>query len=198
NVAELHNVQGHMRGYGAASSAGQIARQSATSSQGRGRASGNPATINVEPPSNAMKTYVNPTRLYSIAVPSNWQVYQQGNSGVTFAPQGGIGNINGQTEVVYGAIVNHYDPFGNAQGGYEGNISVQNATEDLLATVERSSPYLRVVNGSRKQLRLNGGTALAAELRGVDPKTGVDERITVVTRQLSDEHLVYVLFVTPE
>ena len=43
-----------------------------------------------------------------------------------------------------------------------------------------------------------GGTALAAALRGTDPNTGINERLTIVTRQLSDEHLVYLLFVTPE
>ncbi len=155
-----------------------------------------------------MKTFVNPTRLYSVSIPSNWQVYQQGNTGATFAPQGGIGSANGQTDVVVGAIINHYDPFGNAQGnglrgnssggGYMGNVTLQDATDDLLGTVQRSSPYLQVVSGSKQQLRVNGGTALSAALRGRDPNTGLDERITVVTRQLSDEPLVYLLFITPE
>jgi len=210
SVAELQNVKGRLGGFGTAPNGGPIARQGATGSQGRGRATGSatPASVRVEAPSASMKTYVNPTRLFSIAVPSNWQVYEQGNTGVTFAPPGGIGNVNGQADVVYGAIVNHYDPFGNTPGnslrgnpiggGYLGNVSLQDATDDLLATVERSSPYLRVVNGSKKQLQLGGGTALSATLRGVDPSSGLDERITVVTRQLSDEHLVYLLFITPE
>jgi predicted Zn-dependent protease len=212
NVAELQNVQGHMRGYGAARSTGEIARQSANTQQSRGRAtnggmaSSGSAAINVEAPSASMKRYVNPTRLFSVSIPSNWQVYQQGNTGVTFAPQGGIGTVNGQSDVVVGAIVNHYDPFGNANslqgsssgGGYMGNVTLQDATDDLIATVQRSSPYLQVVNGSRQQLRVNGGTALSAALRGRDPNTNLDERITVVTRQLSDEHLVYLLFITPE
>src|SRR4051794_27784204 len=165
NVAELQNVQGHLRGYGAARTSGEIARQAATTpTRGRatngGMASGGSAAINVEAPSASMKTYVNPTRLYSVSIPSNWQVYQQGNTGVTFAPQGGIGNANGQSDVVVGAIVNHYDPFGNAQGnglrgsssggGYMGNVTVQDATDDLIATVQRSSPYLQVVSGSKK------------------------------------------------
>ena len=207
SVAELQNVKSRLGGFGAAPVGGQIARQSVT--PGRGRATGNTtsAPVSVQAPSASMKTYVNPTRLYSVSVPSNWQVYEQGNSGVTFAPQGGIGNVNGQADVVYGAIVNHYDPFGNAQGnslrgspngGHYGTVSVEDATNDLLATVQRSSPYLRVVNGSKKQLQLNGGTALSAALRGVDPNTGLEERITVITRQLSDEHLVYLLFITPE
>ncbi len=207
NVAELQNVKRRLGGFGAAPVGGQIARQGATPGRGRATGTTTSAPVSVQAPSASMKTYVNPTRLYSVSVPSNWQVYEQGNSGVTFAPQGGIGNVNGQAEVVYGAIVNHYDPFGNAQGnslrgspsgGYYGTISVQDATDDLLATVERSNPYLRIVNGSKKQLQLNGVTALSAALRGVDPNTGLEERITVVTRQLSDEHLVYLLFITPE
>jgi hypothetical protein len=214
NVAELQGVQGHLRGYGSAPTSGQIARQAATNTQQRGRAtnggmaSGGSAAINVEAPSSSMKTYVNPTRLYSVSIPSNWQVYQQGNTGATFAPHGGIGNVNGQSDVVVGAIINHYDPFGNAAGsslrgsssggGYMGNVTLQDATDDLLATVQRSSPYLQVVSGSKKQLRVNGGSALSAALRGRDPNTNLDERITVVTRQLSDEHLVYMLFITPE
>jgi beta-barrel assembly-enhancing protease len=213
NVAELQGVQGHLRGYGSAPTSGQIARQTAANTQSRGRAtnggmaSAGSAVINVEAPSSAMKTYVNPTRLYSVSIPSNWQVYQQGNTGATFAPQGGIGNANGQSDVVVGAIINHYDPFGNAGnslrgsssgGGYMGNVTLQDATDDLLATVQRSSPYLQVVSGSKKQLRVNGGSALTAALRGRDPNTNLDERITVVTRQLSDEHLVYMLFITPE
>ena len=54
------------------------------------------------------------------------------------------------------------------------------------------------MSGSKKQMRVNGGTALSAALRGRDPNTNLDERITIVTRQLSDEHLVYLLFITPE
>jgi len=198
NVAELQSVQGHLRGYGSAPASGQIARQAAAPSRSRatngGMASAGSAAINVEAPSSSLKTYVNPTRLYSVSIPSNWQVYQQGNTGVTFAPQGGIGSVNGQSDVVIGAIINHYDPFGNAQG----NGTLQDATNDLIATVQRSSPYLQVMSGSRKQLRVNGGTAMSAALRGRDPNTNLDERITIVTRQLSDEHLVYMLFITPE
>ncbi|HEV7570227.1 MAG TPA: M48 family metallopeptidase [Thermoanaerobaculia bacterium] len=204
NVAELQGVQGRLRGYGASAASGQIARQSAAQAQSRGRAtnggmaSSASPTINVPAPSASMKSYVNPTRLYSVSIPSNWQVYQQGNTGATFAPQGGIGTVNGQSDVVVGAIVNHYDPFGNSSGGYMGNVSLLDATNDLIATVQRSSPYLREVSGSKKQLRVNGGNAISTALRGRDPNTNLDERITIVTRQLSDEHLVYMLFITPE
>ena len=112
---------------------------------------------------------------------------------MTIAPQGGIGNVNGRTEIVYGAVINHYDPFNNVNG----NATLTDATNDLLAEVRRDSPYLREV-GSEQRFRLSGGTALAATLRGLNPATGMNERVTVVTRQLADEHLVYLLFITPD
>ena len=103
--------------------------------------------------------------------------------------------MNGTSDIVYGALINHYDPFGNMQSG---NISLQSATQDLVTEIQRGSPYLRVVNNSAQRLQLAGGSALAATLRGTDPATGIDERVTIVTRQLSDEHLLYLLFITPE
>ncbi len=133
--------------------------------------------------------------MYRISYPSNWQVYESSAVGVTIAPPSGIGSVNGNNEVVYGAIINHYDPFGNQSYG---NISLKDATQDLITELQRSSPYLRLASNTAQTLRLSGGTALAATLRGTDPNTGIDERVTVVTRQLSDEHLLYVLFITPE
>ena len=196
NVAELRQVQSRLSGYGAGQPGRAISQASASGpSGGRTRSSSGARTVSVPAPSNSLNSYTSRSGLYRISYPSNWQVYESGSAGVTIAPPGGAGNVNGQSEIVYGAIINHYDPFGN---GPEGNISLQTATQDLLAALEQSSPYLRLANNNAQRLRLAGGTALAATLRGTDPNTGIDERVTVVTRQLSDEHLLYMLFVTPE
>jgi len=99
-------------------------------------------------------------------------------------------------------MVNHYDPFGNTPRSYlresGGNITLQDATNDLVAQIQQSSPHLRVISGSGQQLRLDGRTAMAASLRGTNPNTRLSERVTVVTRALPDGHLMYMLFVTPE
>ena len=142
-----------------------------------------------------MNSYTSRSGVYRVSYPSNWQVYESSTVGVTIAPPGGMGNVNGSTEVVYGALINHYDPFGNNQSG---NISLQSATQDLLTEIQRSSPYLQLASNSAQQLRLSGGTALAATLKGTDPATGINERVTLVTRQLSDEHLLYLLFIVPD
>jgi Zn-dependent protease with chaperone function len=196
NVADLRQVQSRLSSYGAARSGREIA-QAATNTGGRSRSTnGGTRTVSVPAPSNSWNTYTNNNGLYRLSYPSNWQVYESGSTGVTIAPPGGAGNVNGNNEIVYGAIINHYDPFGN---GPVTNISLQSATQDLIQAIEQSSPYLRLASNTAQRLRLSGGnTALAATLRGTDPTTGIDERVTLVTRQLSDEHLLYLLFVTPE
>jgi len=196
NVAELRQVQSRLAGLGAGQPGRSVSQASASGpSSGRTRSSGRAQTISVPAPSNSLNTYTSRSGVYRIAYPSNWQVYDSGSTGVTIAPPGGAGNVNGNSEIVYGAIINHYDPFGN---GPVGNISLQSATQDLLAAIQQSSPHLRLASNSGQRLRLSGGNALAATLRGTDPATGIDERVVVVTRQLSDEHLLYLLFITPE
>jgi len=164
----------------------------------------NATEINVAAPSSSLRSYTSRSGLYRVAFPSNWQVYEEGSTGATIAPQGGIGEINGRTEVVYGAVINHYEPFNNAagqrylRGGGSSNITLDNATNDLLNQIVQNSPHLKVINGSAQRMNVNGGQAIAASLRGTNPNTGIIERVTVVTRQLADDHLVYMLFVTPD
>jgi len=194
NVAELQSVQSRLRGSGAAPTMAQIQRSgpAAASSSSRRRPSSQASSaISIPAPSSSLRSYTSQSGLYRIGYPSNWQVYQQGSTGVTIGPPGAVSG----SEIVVGAIINHYDPFGNA--GF-GDISIENATNDLLAALQQSSPYLRLVSGSEGRFRLAGGTAVGAVMRGVDPQTGIDERVTVVTRQLADEHLLYLLFITPE
>lgn len=207
NVAELNRIQGRLRGSGAGQSSRQIA-QSRTN-RGRSRPSSSTQTqqqINVEAPANTLSTYTSPSRVYQIGFPSNWQVYQQGSTGATIVPKGGAVEVNGRTEIVYGAIVSHYDPFGSQQASrlrgsnsdvYGGNVSLQQATADLLGQLQQSSPHLRAISRAQR-LNVDGGNALAQSMRGTNPNTGINERVTVVTRQLGDAHLIYLLFVTPE
>ena len=205
NVAELRQVQSRLGSSGPAMTSEQIARSGPQSTaRSRPAMTSSASDINVAAPSTSLRSYTSRSGLYRVAFPSNWQVYEEGNTGATIAPQGGIGEINGRTEVVYGAVINHYDPFNNGQGqrylrgGASSNVSLDNATNDLLNQIVQQSPHLAMIKGSAQRLNLNGGQAIAASLRGTNPNTGVKERVTVVTRQLADDHLVYLLFVTPD
>ncbi|HEV7765385.1 MAG TPA: M48 family metallopeptidase [Thermoanaerobaculia bacterium] len=202
NVAALNRIKTELRANGTARSSAQIA-QAQTSSSARSNPPMTSSTTNnattigqVAAPSNSLRKFTNRSGAYAISYPSNWRVYDSGGFGVTIAPDGGIGDAGGRTEVVYGLMVNHYDPFGSNYQGKQ--ITMQDATNDLLAQIRKSSPHLRVVSGSGQQLRLDGKTAMAASLRGTNPNTRLAERVTVVTRALPDGHLIYMLFVTPE
>src|SRR5436190_8431656 len=196
-VADLRAVQNRLTSLGPARSAQQIAQQTATSGRNSGRngpmsSGGSAQNVNVPPPSSSLRTYQK-DGLYQIGYPSNWQVYEGQGPGVTIAPPGGAGNVNGNSEIVYGAIVSHYDP---TQNGQYRNVSFQEGTQELVSAIEQASPYLRPISNNMQRLRLTGGaTAIATALRGTDPVTGLEERVTVVTRQLGDRHLLYVLFV---
>lgn len=203
NTAQLARIQADLRGYGNAPTMAQIAQGATGSSSGSNlppMTSSSPSG-NVEAPSRTWRTYTNRTGSYQMKYPSNWRVYESNGFGVTIAPEGGIGEIgNGRTEVVYGAMVNHYDPFNNPRSSLRssGSVTLQDATNDLISQIRQTSPHLRVISGSGQQLRLDGKTAMAASLRGRNPNTRIDERVTVVTRALPDGHLMYMVFVTPE
>ena len=202
NTQQLARVQTRLRGFGSSGSS------SVQMAQGRRTTNDPPMTSSssigrVEAPSSSWRKYTNESKAYQIAYPSNWRVYESSGFGVTFAPEGGVGNVGNKTEVVYGAMINHYDPFGNASGTYlrdtrSGSITLQDATNDLVSQIVQSSPHLRVINNSGQQLNLDGKTALGASLRGVNPNTRVNERVSVITRALPDGHVMYVVFVTPE
>ncbi|HYH05444.1 MAG TPA: M48 family metallopeptidase [Thermoanaerobaculia bacterium] len=209
NTQQLAQIKQELRGYGTARSLGEIAQSSANNSSSAGNppmTSSTSSVGNVPAPSSTWRTFRSRSGAYELAYPSNWRVYDSGGFGVTIAPEGGVGNVGNKTEIVYGVMVNHYDPFGNTprsylqgtQGTQRTQVTLQDATNDLLAQIRQSSPHLRVINGSGQQFRLDGKTAMSASLRGTNPNTRVNERVTVVTRALPDGHLIYTVFVTPE
>jgi len=208
NTAQLAQMQTRLRNYGTAPTMAQIAQGGGTTTARSTNNSNPPMTSSssvgrVEAPSTSWRTFRTRSGAYEIGYPSNWQVHDSGGFGVTIAPQGGVGTANGRTEIVYGAMINHYDPFGNTSGTYlrdtrSGSITLKDATNDLVGQIMQSSPHLRVVSGSDQQLKLDGKTALAATLRGTNRNTGINERVTVVTRALPDGHLMYMVFVSPE
>ncbi|HYO77437.1 MAG TPA: M48 family metallopeptidase [Thermoanaerobaculia bacterium] len=211
NTQQLASVKTQLRRLGNAPTMQQIAQGTRPASGGSANnppmTSGSGSVGKVPAPSSSWRKFSNRSGAYEIAYPSNWKVYDSGSFGVTIAPEGGVGNIGNKTEIVYGLMVNHYDPFGNTPRSYlrDGRnsssnraVTLEDATNDLVAQVRQGSPHLRVIDGSGQQFRLDGKTAMSASLRGRNPNTRLDERVTVVTRALPDGHLIYMLFVTPE
>jgi hypothetical protein len=129
------------------------------------------------------------------------------------APDGGVVDTgNGQQAMLYGVIVNHYAPFEGdterLQGSQQRNYapfedtdqwrgSLEDATDDLVRQIIRSNSYLRAQDGQARREQIDGASSFSVALSGRSPVTGQEERVTVVTRGLSDGHVLYALSIVP-
>ncbi|MFI4942048.1 MAG: M48 family metallopeptidase [Burkholderiales bacterium] len=157
---------------------------------GVGRAQ--PAVIDT--PSTRLQTFAQRSGFYQIGYPTNWRAYPASRGyGVVIAPPSCLQSLTGGGEnIACGVILNHYEPFDNGS-----DFSLDEAMDDLVAQIKRSSPHLREAAGREQRQRIDGARGIAVVLQGVSPVTGETERVRVVTRELTDGHVLYALFVTP-
>lgn len=170
--------------------------------------------VNVPPPSTRFLQFDQRNGLFTIAYPDNWRTYgSDPGYAVSLAPEGGVvETASGQQAMLYGVIVNHYAPFegetdrrtGSAARSYapfedtdRWNGSLEDATDDLVRQLIRSNTYLRAQEGQARWELVDGASSYSVILTGRSPVTGQDERVTVVTRGLSDSHVLYALSIVP-
>jgi len=157
-------------------------------------------SVRVEAPSTRFVDFRQRDDFFEMQIPSNWRAYEADNGfGVTIVPDGGmVDQGNGEQSIVYGVIVNHYDPF---EGGYNtgrrgGSGTLDQATSDLVNQIRQTNTYLRSASRGRRET-IDGEPALSTVLSGTSPVTGEEERVTVYTRQMDDGHVVYALLIAP-
>jgi len=204
-VSALHGIQERLRRLAPAPTLAQIASgQTSGNASSTGVAGASRPSAGVQLPSTSFHSFTSPEGIYRVSYPANWIVHEQGTTGVVLAPERGIAQAAqaGRADVVYGAIVNHYAPFGNQskrrRSTYLGDVSIEDATNDLIEQIQKGDPHLKTMRRSMRSLALRSGRALSSSLRGFNPRTRINERVTIVTHQLDDDHLVYLLFVVPE
>src|SRR6185436_18663119 len=108
---------------------------------------------------------------FRIRYPENWQVYPSTSGyGTTIAPPGGvIDGSQGQGSIVYGVIINHYDPF--ESNGSSAGASLSEATDDVVRQITRTNSYLRATGARRREV-VDGQQGLSVVLAGRSPSTG--------------------------
>ena len=178
----------------------------------------NPSTgqfeVRVAEPSSRFQRFEQPNGLFVIDHPDNWRVYAaESGYAVSMAPDGGVVDTgNGQQAMLYGVIVNHYAPFEAETDRQRASRelhyapfedtdrwlgSLSDATDDLVRQLIRSNSYLTAAKGSARQEQIDGASSFSVVLSGRSPVTGQEERVTVVTRGLSDDHVIYALCIVP-
>jgi Zn-dependent protease with chaperone function len=147
---------------------------------------GNRPVGRVEPPSTRYRDY-NEGNIFRVSVPSNWRELPN-NDTVTFAPEGGYGNFNGQS------VFTHGIEFGVARNE---SHDLQTASEELVDQLARGNPRLSRPSGFRRT-SIDGRSALQTALGNVSEVTGRGETIQVLTTQMRDGNLFYGIAVVPE
>jgi Zn-dependent protease with chaperone function len=166
------------------------------------------ADIRLDGPSRNFRVFEQRDGLFQIEYPDNWRVYEADHGyGVTIAPQGGFVATGGpESDLVAGVIVNHYDSleddasdrFSSGRGRIDGDSSLVRATNDLIDHILRINTNMRMIDDSERRDRIDGAPSLSVVLSGRSPATGQEERVTVFTREIPDEHVIYALFIAPQ
>ncbi|MGH9502717.1 MAG: M48 family metalloprotease [Terriglobales bacterium] len=148
----------------------------------------NAASGNVRP-SGGTRSFSH--RDFAISYPDNWQVFGDQNSAVTIAPQSGVS----QNAVAYGVMINTYQP-------EDENVSLDQATHDLLTSLRQSNPDLRAI-GHDENIRVNGVAGKSVDLIGASPlrdQSGrpTQERDWLVAFMRPDGSLLYMVSIAPD
>ncbi len=170
------------------------------------------ATVTVPAPSTRYVRYTHANGFFTIDYPSNWKVFPSGMA-VSLAPDGGVVELgSGQPNLLYGAIVNHYEPFEGETDRWNQSLQrnytpfedrtrprgfLEDATDDLVRQLQVANSYLSALPGSARSELIDNQRAYSVVLNGRSPVTGEDERALLYTRGLPDNHVIYVLCVAP-
>jgi Zn-dependent protease with chaperone function len=220
-VGGLKQAKSTLQGMPPAQSSQQIAAAKPTTpgTEGMTAGGGRVAEVNVDSPATSFRSFEQRTGFFRVEYPTNWVVYEGATGyGATIAPPGGYVDTGGEErDLVYGVIINHYDPidrdasdrfgsggpadygtgFVDGSGRSVSRTSLAQATNDLLAQIVRSNPNLKVVPNSQRTDTISGAAALSLVLSGPSPVTRQEERITLFTRELTDDDVIYALFIAP-
>ena len=186
---DFSRVQSRLRGMGSAPSMEEIARSGNRYPAGDNTSNypSNAPRGRVDFPSTRYQNYSTLGGIVRVSVPTNWRQLSESNS-VWFAPEGAYGQY--QNQVIYTHGVN----FGMAQTQ---NRNLQQGTQEFLNGLGVGNGNLRQ-RGSLVRTTVGGRTGLTTTLGNVNEATGQAEVVTVITSQLRNGQLFYMLAVAPE
>jgi hypothetical protein len=187
NTQAFNDVQSRLRRMAPAPTTEQVARQGGQGGRRTGGRYPSDTRIGrVDPPSTRYQTY-DEGDLFRVSVPSNWRELSGSNNSVTFAPDGGYGNYQGQSVFTHGVQI-----------GVEQNEAhnLRTATNELIQGLSQGNPRLRQ-SGQYANVTIDGRRGLYTTLTNVSDATGEQERIALFTTQMNDGSLFYLVGVSP-
>jgi hypothetical protein len=140
----------------------------------------------VEYPSSRFRSYT-ALGVVRLSVPDNWREMSEQQS-VWYAPNGGYGSSNGQAVFTHGI---------NVGVSQTNSRNLQQATNDFLNTLQQGSGNLRARSGYQRTY-VGNRNGLSISLSNTNEATGQPEVVNVVTTQLRNGDLLYIIAVAPE
>lgn len=189
DTRDFARIQERLRGYQRAPTMAEIQRsgQRYPAGESTGNYPDNPPSGRVAYPSSRYQNYSIFNGGVQVNVPSNWRQINDGSS-VWFVPEGAYGQHNGQ------AVYTHGANFGVAQSN---SRNLQRATEDLINGLAQGNNNLRM-SGGYQRTTMSGRTALFSTLSNVNEATGRPENVRLITTQLRNGQLFYMIAVAPQ
>jgi beta-barrel assembly-enhancing protease len=189
DTREFQSIQQRLRGHGRAPSMQEIAQsgQRYPVGENTGNSPEDRPVGRVEYPSSRYQNYSIFNGGVQVSVPGNWRQINDGNA-VWFAPEGAYGQYNGQ------AVYTHGTSFGVAQTN---SRNLTGATQELINGFAQGNNNLRPSGGSQRTT-LDGRPALVSTLTNVNEATGRGENVRLITTQLRDGRILYMVAVVPQ
>jgi predicted Zn-dependent protease len=162
-----------------ANGTGSTSSATTTTSSTRTRSGSSIEDLSIEAPSTTFRSFEQRNRFFRVDYPDNWRVYEPASGyGVTLVPPGGyVGSGGDENDLVYGVIINHYDPidheaserfmnkpenkaygvgFVDGSGRSISRTNLAVATNDLINQIVQNNPNLKLVPDSQRTDSISG------------------------------------------
>jgi len=189
DTRDFDRLQARLRGMPRAPSMQEIARSGQRYPTGETTGNNypsNPPQGRVPYPSSRYRAYTQ-SNLFRVSVPDNWRELPSGND-IWFVPEGAYGTVQGQTVFTHGV------EFGVSQTQSQ---SLQQATTELINSLSQGNSNLRQRSGFSR-VNVSGRPGLSTSLSNINEATGQAELITIITTQLRNGQLFYMIAVSPQ
>jgi len=193
---DFARIQERLRGYQRAPTMAEIQRSGQRYPAGEttgnypndtGNLPNNPPNGRVAYPSSRLENYSIFNGGVQVSVPNNWRQVNDSSS-VWFVPEGAYGQSNGQ------AVYTHGVSFGVTQSN---SRNLQSATQELINGLAQGNNNLRT-SGGYQRTTMSGRNALFTTLSNTNEATGRPENVRVITTQLRNGQLFYMIAVAPQ
>jgi Zn-dependent protease with chaperone function len=147
---------------------------------------GNPPSGRVDYPSSRFRNY-SVLNVAQVSVPENWREVSDSGNSIWFAPTGAYGSTNGQSVFTHGVNFGVFQP---------NSRNLEQATNEFINSLQQGNGNLRS-RGGYLRTTIDGRNALSIALNNVNEATSRQEIVTVITTQLRNGQVLYMIAVAP-